>query len=491
MRPRHGLSLVEVLVAIFVVSVLIAVLLPSIDNLRALALRTQSAVNLKSIMLAMHQHAVDHNNNLPSFGRRPSDVHLYYSLLPYLDADYCKELNNIVARRDKREIVPLPNFKDFLDPADKSIDFEYLRSTKAGPINMKLLQPGKWPAWPTPDEYFSGHTSYAANYHVFGTPMKLTTDFGDGTANTIAFGQHYAVIRHKVQFPGAQLPATERLSHCLWEDPRAGGMTNNLIWRDIVQHWSRAGCFAAFRPGNQPYDEVFCDVYPITKDHMTTGSIPNLHFQVTPQPDEADPRICQSPHHGGMLVAMADASVRFMAPTIKPEVFWSLVTPNGNEQLTNEWLDLSPEITCKAEILPAGQRGQLVFPSKKEPSLFDAETIFVSYSIMTPMGQSLRSHGISDPKKIREILLTIEIKEPEFGTQLPANVNAHGRFSLEFPGNKFTGYMFLQKDKLRRSSGDFDGPDGYVLRSTKLYEKLCEVCSEIEKRPIDVLQHNK
>src|SRR5262249_30558839 len=105
------------------------------------------------------------------------------------------------------------------------------------------------------------------------------------------------------------------------------------------------------------------------------------------------------------------------------------------------------------------------------------------------LGQGLRSREITDQKQIREVIALIDIDGLETGKEFPGN--SHGQLSLEFPGNKFTNYVFIEKDRLRRFGSDFDGPEGYHLRDFRLYEKLCQICSQLEGRPIDILQDNK
>jgi hypothetical protein len=45
----------------------------------------------------------------------------------------------------------------------------------------------------------------------------------------------------------------------------------------------------------------------------------------------------QTPHAGGMLVALGDGSVRSVAPSISQYTFWSAVTPAGGEVLGSDW----------------------------------------------------------------------------------------------------------------------------------------------------------
>jgi len=50
-----------------------------------------------------------------------------------------------------------------------------------------------------------------------------------------------------------------------------------------------------------------------------------------PPPGWCDPSLAQTPHRGGMLVAMGDGSVRTVSPGVDVGIYWSAVTPAGGE----------------------------------------------------------------------------------------------------------------------------------------------------------------
>jgi hypothetical protein len=61
-------------------------------------------------------------------------------------------------------------------------------------------------------------------------------------------------------------------------------------------------------------------------------------FQVAPRGCiPCDPRVAQTPHVGGMLVALGDGSVRSLAPTMSDWTYWAAVTPAGNETQYTDW----------------------------------------------------------------------------------------------------------------------------------------------------------
>jgi Tfp pilus assembly protein PilE len=284
MSKRWGITLVEVLVVIAIIAVLIGLLLPAVQRVRAAAIRLQSQNNLKQIALATHHLASNHEGRLPAFGSTGStgtqvfNGSLFEVILPHL------EQGNLYRAL---QAAPVPGHfvvKTYLSPADPT-------TTMGG---------------------MTAQTSYAGNWQVFHGAPGLGWTFKDGTSTTILFAEHYS----KCQSTPHQ--------------------STIFLWQIISVIPVNAFHRATFADGGVPGYITQEDVYPVTAGTppTTTGSKPGKTFQAAPNPfGECDPTVAQTPHSSGMLIAFADGSVGVVAPNVSPAVYWGMVTPAGGEVL--------------------------------------------------------------------------------------------------------------------------------------------------------------
>lgn len=285
MRKRLGVSLLELLVVLGILAVLMALLLPVIQRAREAAMRVESLNNLRQIGLAVHQFANDRGGRLPRLAaNEDSRESLFVAILPYIEhGSYYQEITAGLRPRSSDVLI-----KPYFSPADPTMD------------RMR----GR------------GNTSYAANAVVFEPKANLQSSFPDGTSNTITFAERYGFIRKAAE--------VYQFSWYLGDDQASVVVLNG------VTATARRATFA---------DQKLGDIYPVTMGSppISDGSVAGLTFQVRPAIEQADARIAQTPHSGGMVVGAADGAARILRPRVSPDVYWAMVTPRGGESVQSDW----------------------------------------------------------------------------------------------------------------------------------------------------------
>jgi hypothetical protein len=241
---------------------------------------------LKQIALATHHFAANNRDYLPNvngfnYNTRQKDSSLFLLLMPYIEQGnlYAAYKAEYGGSSGSNMFVAKP----FLSPVDPSL--------------------------PTPPY---GVSSYAANAVLFG-PWPNLQQIADGSSQTVAFAEHYANNCSGIQFSWFvdEIPVPF---------PSAPG-GNRLL---------RSATFAA---------KQFGDIHPVSSGvpASTHSSRSGLTFQVRPALSDCDPRMAQTPHKSGMLVALADGSVRCLSPGMSETTYWSAITPSAGDQLGFDW----------------------------------------------------------------------------------------------------------------------------------------------------------
>jgi prepilin-type N-terminal cleavage/methylation domain-containing protein/prepilin-type processing-associated H-X9-DG protein len=332
MHKARGFTLIEVLVAIAIVAVLVGLLLPAVQKIREAAARTRCRNNLKQLGLAAHNYHSTFQVFPPGVQATGPLGSVQFVLLPYVeqDARYKQfDLSKSVVDAANHAARIAGDVPGYLCPSDPStgafIDTEPPGSAP-GPVGRTNYYANLGAhAWWLDSSGPTAKPPNLSGVFAHGSSVRMT-DISDGTSNTAMFAE----IKRGAAPDHDRLDVTS-LSPVQWNVTAANAAANNTQNGNPTSNATFIGfCNAAASTTN------------VTGLRYYAGQA-NLVFYTHTLPPNYAGRDCmsllpsnlhlaaRSYHPGGVNVALADGSLRFIPDTIPFPAWQALGTRSGGE----------------------------------------------------------------------------------------------------------------------------------------------------------------
>ena len=325
---RSAFTLIELLVVVAILGILVGMLLPAVQKVRASAAKTKCANNLKQIALAAHGHHNGFNFFPAGIGGTPTNMSAQAQLLPYLEQDTAFVLFN--PQQDANTYQPAY-------PARVQQVPVYLCPADASPATQTDINP---PAGVTAAA--DGRSNYFGNTGTNGwtSVNKPTLSAGifavksqtqmvavtDGTSNTALFaevkrwdGKLGGPLDVVVQGPAQWGSASAANGH---DSAYPQALCNPASPPPSPGGYNRSTGLAYY--ANGPLSTMYTHTVPPnnpTRDCLAKTA-DQFHLAA------------RSYHPGGVNVAFADGGVRFVKDAIQFPVWQALGTRAGDETVS-------------------------------------------------------------------------------------------------------------------------------------------------------------
>jgi len=316
---RAGFTLIELLVVIAIITILIALLLPAVQQVRQAAGRVQCRNNLKQIGLALHNYHDSFNVFPPTLcltlsGAPYGEWGPQARLLPYLDQANLYSLINFSLPYESQVLVTRARIPSYICPSEANDRASVQDGISQYPLNY-AANLGTWLVF----DPVTGQTGDGA----FGPNSQIgIRDFTDGTSQTLAFSEVKAFQR-VIEGGGNPtfLPPGDPSVVVGWSSSYTSGDDGHTGWVGGVAY--QAGFTTTFRPNSiVPHFDSgqFCDVDYISNEEGDSTTQPTFAAITS-----------RSYHTGVVQSVLVDGAVRSFSENMDVNLWRALGTRSGGE----------------------------------------------------------------------------------------------------------------------------------------------------------------
>jgi prepilin-type N-terminal cleavage/methylation domain-containing protein len=375
---RRGFTLIELLVVIAIIAILIGLLLPAVQKVRAAADRTTNANNLKQMGLALHSFN-DQNKALPpTFGWRPRPTGTtlwvpggalgsgFFHLLPFLEQNNLYQAANTTQTYAYTTGGPTTSTTYVFPPGTSTVvnnppgapqtytsTYDYTHApynygykyntttiystypqyTNLGAGGVKaywassLSTPVPMFMAPNDPSFTAGPSSYYVSFlmnaEVFDVDGIKIQTIKDGTSNTILMAEGYASCY------GSSTTGTTTSG------------TYDYNYSSRTSYYNQVYNYVYTQTSVYNYTDGRIQNYSYTYSYYTPrfNKIAGKTFQSTPSTSNCDGSVPQALSSGVIQILLADGSVRGVGAGVSANTWTAALTPSAGDILGSDWND--------------------------------------------------------------------------------------------------------------------------------------------------------